>query len=188
MMNPFSQLIDVLVSLYVTVILLRFFLQYFRADFYNPLSQFCVKATDPLIKPLRKVIPGYAGIDFSSLVLAYIVILVKLVLMTLIAGQLNINFLLLILITFVGLLKSILNLFIFLIFIRIIMSWISPGGHNPVMAVIGQLSEPIIGKFKKILPPMSGFDFSPMIALIMIYFTMNMVDYYLVPIIKSLAY
>ncbi|PHS18589.1 MAG: YggT family protein [Kangiella sp.] len=188
MMNPFSQLIDVLISLYVTVILLRFFLQYFRADFYNPLSQFCVKATDPLIKPLRKVIPGFAGIDFSSLVLAYIVILVKLLLMTLIAGQLNINFLLLVLITFVGLIKSVLNLFVFLIFIRIIMSWISPGGHNPVMAVIGQLSEPIIGVFKKILPPMSGFDFSPMIALIMIYFTMNMVDYYLVPVIQSVAY
>ncbi|MFT6733110.1 MAG: YggT family protein [Polaribacter sp.] len=187
MMNPFSQLLEVLISLYVTVILLRFFLQYFRADFYNPLSQFCVNATDPLIKPLRKIIPGYAGIDFSSLVLAYVVILLKLVLMTLIAGQLNINPLLLVLITFVGLMKSILNLFVFLIFIRIIISWVSPGGHNPVMAVIGQLSEPVISSFRKILPAMSGFDFAPMIALIMIYFGMNVIDYYLVPMIQSVA-
>ena len=188
MMNPFAQLIDVLVSLYVSVILLRFFLQYFRADFYNPLSQFCVKATDPFIKPLRKLIPGFAGIDLSSLVLAYFVIIAKLVLMTLIAGQLNINPLLLILISLVELLKSVLNLFVFLIFIRIIMSWISTGGHNPIMAVIGQLSEPIIAKFRKILPPMSGFDFSPMIALILIYFTINLVNYYLVPVIHSIAY
>ncbi len=188
MMNPFSQLIDVLVSLYVTVILLRFFLQYFRADFYNPLSQFCVKATDPLIKPLRKVIPGFAGIDLSSLVLAYLVIVVKLLLMTFIAGQISINPLLLVLISFVELLKSILNLFVFLIFIRIIMSWVSPGGYNPVMAVIGQLSEPIIAQFKKILPPMNGFDFSPMIALVMIYFGINLINYYLVPAIQSVAY
>ena len=187
-MNPFAQLVDVLISLYVSVILLRFFLQYFRADFYNPLSQFCVKATDPFIKPLRKVIPGFAGIDFSSLVLAYLVIVAKLILMTLIAGQLNIYPLLLVLISFVELAKSILNLFIFLIFIRIILSWVSPGGHNPVMAVIEQLSEPIISKFRNILPPMSGFDFSPMIALIMIYFVINLVDYYLVPAIHSIAY
>ncbi|MGB0496337.1 MAG: YggT family protein [Kangiellaceae bacterium] len=188
MINPFAQLVDVLVSLYVTVILLRFFLQYFRADFYNPLSQFCVKATDPLIKPLRKIIPGYAGIDFSSLVLAYLVIVIKLLLMTFIAGQIDINFLLLVLISLVELLKSILHLFIFLIFIRIIMSWISPGGYNPVMAVIRQLSEPIIARFRKMLPPMSGFDFSPMIALIMIYFIINLINYYLVPAIQSAAY
>lgn len=187
MNNPFAQLFDLLIGLYVSIILLRFFLQYFRADFYNPLSQFCVKATDIFIKPLRKLIPGFAGIDLSSLVLAYMVIIIKFVLISFISGMFNINFLLLILGSVIELLISILNLFVYLIFIRIIMSWISPNGYNPVLMVIGQLSEPIIARFKRLLPPMSGFDFSPMIALIFIYFMINLINYYLTPIIYTLA-
>src|SRR5574344_1401037 len=67
-------------SLYLLIVLLRFILQLVRADFYNPLSQFAVKATKPLLNPLRKVIPGFGGLDLASLVLA---ILVQLFLMAL---------------------------------------------------------------------------------------------------------
>lgn len=186
-MNPFAQLIDILIGLYITVILLRFFLQYFRADFYNPLSQFVVKATDPLIKPLRKLIPGFGGIDVSSLVLAYLMILLKIILIMLLAGQLSFNIIFLLLYSVVELLQSILNLFMFLILIRIILSWISPGGYNPVMAVIGQISEPVIAKFRRLLPPMSGFDFSPMLALILIFFLQSSLNYYVMPLIQKIA-
>jgi len=103
-MNPFAQLIDILVGLYITVILLRFFLQYFRADFYNPLSQFVIKATDPLIKPMRKLIPGFGGIDVSTLILAYLMILLKIILIMLLAGQVNFNMLFLLLYSVVELL------------------------------------------------------------------------------------
>ena len=186
-MNPFAQLIDILLGLYVTVILLRFFLQYFRADFYNPLSQFCVKATAPLVNPLRKIIPGYAGIDSSSLVAAYLVILAKLFIVSLIGGVGNFGLLLFTLMGVIDLMQSILGLFMFLIIVRIILSWVSPGGYNPVLAVIGQLSEPVISKFRRLLPPMSGFDFSPMLALILIFFLQSSINYYLIPLIYQIA-
>lgn len=183
-MNPFAQLIDILVGLYITIILLRFFLQYFRADFYNPLSQFVVKATDPLIKPLRKMVPGFGGIDVSSLLLAYLMILLKFILIMLIAGQFSFNIIFLLLFSVVELLQSVLQLFMFLILIRVILSWISPGTYNPIMAVIGQISEPVIAKFRQILPPMSGFDFAPMLALILIFFLQSSLNYYIMPMLQ----
>jgi len=186
-MNPFAQLIDVLVGLYIMVVLLRFFLQYFRADFYNPLSQFVIKATDPLVKPLRKAIPGLGGIDLSTLILAYVIILAKLYFLFAISGQLSFNFIFIILFAVIELLGSILNLFMYMIFIRVILSWVAPAGHNPMLAVIAQISEPVISIFRRILPPMSGFDFAPMLSLIMIYFLQNSLNYYIKPIIYQLA-
>jgi len=186
-MNPFAQLVDVLVGLYIMVVLLRFFLQYFRADFYNPLSQFVVKATDPLVKPLRKIIPGLGGIDLSTLILAYLIVLAKLYFLFAISGQLSFNIIFIVFLAVVELMESILGLFMYMIFIRIILSWISPGGHNPTLAVIAQISEPVISIFRRILPPMSGFDFAPMLALIMIYFLQNSLNYYIKPIIYQLA-
>ncbi len=187
-MNPFAQLIDILVGLYITVILLRFFLQYFKADFYNPLSQFVVKATDPLVKPLRKIVPGFGGIDVSSLLLAYLVILLKFILIMLISGQVSFNIVFLLLYSTIELLQSILRLFMFLILIRVILSWVSPGGYNPVMALIGQITEPVIAKFRRMLPPMSGFDFAPMLALILIFFLQSSLNYYIMPMIQRIAF
>ncbi|MBV1908356.1 MAG: YggT family protein [Kangiellaceae bacterium] len=186
-MNPFAQLLDILVGLYITIILLRFFLQYFRADFYNPLSQFVVKATDPFIKPLRKIIPGFASIDVSSLLLAYMVILIKTVLLNVLSGYLDLNIIYILLFSIVDLLQSILRLFTYLILIRIILSWISPPGHNPILAVIGQISEPVIAKFRKILPPMGGFDFSPMFALLLIFFLQSSLNYYVLPVLLQIG-
>ena len=62
-------LVQTLGSLYLLVVLLRFILQLVRADFYNPLSQFIVRVTQPLLKPLRKVVPGLGGLDLAALVL-----------------------------------------------------------------------------------------------------------------------
>ena len=187
-MNPFAQLIDILVGLYITVILIRFFLQYFIADFYNPLSQFVVKATDPLVKPIRKMVPGFAGLDVSSLLLAYLMVLFKFILIMLLAGQVSFNIVFLLLYSVIELLQSILRLFMFLILIRVILSWVSPGGFNPVMAVIGQISEPVIAKFRRMLPPMGGFDFAPMLALILIFFLQSSLNYYIMPMIRSIAF
>jgi len=186
-MNPFAQLIDILVGLYITVVLLRFFLQYFRADFYNSLSQFVVKATDPLVKPLRKVIPGFGGLDVSCLLLAYLVILTKVFLISAISGQILLNPVFLLLYTLIELAQSVLQLFMFMILIRVILSWVSPGGQSPILAVIGQISEPIIAKFRRLLPPMSGFDFAPMLALIAIYFLQSSINYYLIPLALRVA-
>ena len=87
-MNPFAELISMVVGIYVNIVLLRFFMQYFRADFHNPLSQFVVKATDPLVKPVRKIVPGFAGLDISSLVLAWLISLASELLVAILGGNL----------------------------------------------------------------------------------------------------
>ncbi|MFB0975899.1 MAG: YggT family protein, partial [Tolumonas sp.] len=76
-MNTLFFLLDTVFSIYLMVVLLRFWLQWTRADFYNPLSQFCVKLTHPILTPLRRIIPGFRGIDFASLLLAYVVAVLK---------------------------------------------------------------------------------------------------------------
>ncbi len=175
MMNPFAQLILMLVGIYITIILLRFFLQYFRADFFNPMSQFTIKATDPLIKPIRQILPSVAGLDLSTLLLAYLFSLLSIFIKL---GSFDpiLSFLIL---GIIQLLQNILSLFVFLVFARIILSWIAPPGHHPVASLVEQLTEPLIAPIRRSLPPMGGFDFSPMILLIIIYFLSNSINYWL---------
>ncbi|MGL5409079.1 MAG: YggT family protein, partial [Shewanella sp.] len=85
-MNAFTFLITTLFDLYLMVVILRIWLQLARADFYNPFSQFVVKATHPLIAPMRRVLPSIGRFDSASFVLAILVVMVKLLLISLIAG------------------------------------------------------------------------------------------------------
>ncbi len=186
-MNPFAELISMIISVYVNIILLRFFLQYFRADFYNPMSQFVVKVTDPLIKPLRKVIPGIAGLDISSLALAWFVSLLSMVLIGLLNNaSLNINLGLLLVIPLFKVISGCFWLFIFLIFVRAISSWFVSGGYNPILAVIGQLTEPLLSRCRRLLPASGGFDLSPMIALFGLMFSHRLIEYYVYPLIINM--
>ncbi|MCW8880079.1 MAG: YggT family protein [Kangiellaceae bacterium] len=180
-MNPFVALFSALFSLYASIILLRFFLQYFRADYYNPLSQLIVKATDPLVKPLRKIIPGFGGLDIASLVLVWLVLLVKQILIIAIVGSLSqVSPVALLLYSLIDVALSAVGLFIFLIIVRAISSWfMPPGSYNPILAVFGQLTEPLLGRIRRLLPAMQGFDLSPLIALLLLFFIYNSINYYL---------
>jgi len=187
-MNPFAELISIIIGIYVNIVLLRFFLQYFRADFYNPLSQFVVKATDPFIKPLRKVIPGIGGLDFSSLVLAWLVSLVNVVLLSLFDGSFaNAKVALLLIIPLFRVISGAFELFMILIFVRAILSWFATAAHNPLTLVIAQLTEPLLARCRKLLPATGGFDFSPIIALLGLLFVSRLIEYYLYPLLGALA-
>jgi len=186
-LNPFSELISIIISFYVSFVLLRFFLQYFRADFYNPLSQFVVKATDPLIKPLRKIVPGFAGLDASSLILAWGIFTISEPLLLLVSGySLNMGVGLFIVPPIFKVISACFNLFIFLVIVRAISSWIATGGYNPVFTVIGQLTEPLMSKCRRVLPATGGFDLSPMIALLGLWFINQLLNVYLYPAILNI--
>jgi YggT family protein len=187
-LNPFAELISIIVNFYVSIVLLRFFLQYFRADFHNPLSQFVVKATTPLVKPMRKIIPGFAGLDISSLILAWLILLFIEPLLLIVSGykfELQIGYLLVDPIFKV--ISACFQLFMFLVIIRAISSWVATGGYNPVFALIGQLTEPLISKCRRILPAMGGFDLSPMIAILGLWFINRLLEVYLFPVILKLV-
>jgi len=162
-----SFLISTLVGLYIILVILRFLLQVIRADFYNPLSQFIVKVTNPPLMPLRRIIPGVYGLDMSSLALAYILQVLELLILSLLKG-IGIPFALLFWVAIGELLSLILYIYLFAIIIQAVMSWINPGNYNPVTALIHQITEPVLRPARNILPSFSGIDFSPLLVIIVI--------------------
>ena len=157
-------LIDTAFSLYLMVMILRLWLQLVRADFYNPFSQFVVKATNPLVLPLRRVIPSIGRLDTASLVLAYSIMLVKLLVLQLIqSGQVLLVPSLVLSVIF--LIKEILTLLFWILVIRALLSWFSQG-RSPVEHVMHQLTEPLLRPVRSILPPLGGLDLSVLVVLV----------------------
>jgi YggT family protein len=151
-------------SLYLLIILLRFVLQLVRADFYNPLSQFAVRATQPLLKPLRRIIPSLFGLDMSSLVLAILVQFLLFALIFLLAVGSVSNPLLLLAWSLVAVTSLFLKIFFYALIISVILSWVAPGSHNPGAELVNQICEPALAPFRKILPNLGGLDISPILA------------------------
>ncbi|MDL2200440.1 YggT family protein [Halopseudomonas aestusnigri] len=161
-------LLQTLGNLYLLVVLLRFLLQLVRADFYNPISQFIVRATKPLLMPLRRIIPGYGGLDFASLVLALAIQLVLMVLIIKLMGYALPNTILLVAWSAIGILALFAKIFFFALIISVILSWVAQGSYNPAVTLINQLCEPLLAPIRKILPALGGLDLSPIFAFIAI--------------------
>ena len=164
----FTLVLDTLSSLYLMIILLRFIFQVSRADFYNPISQFVVKATNPLLIPIRRIVPSIGGIDTSSIVLAIIfqTLVISLKLLVLSGGLANPLFL--VALSVVMILSVVLKIYFWSLIIMIVASWIAPGSGHPALVLINQIVEPIMQPFRKILPPMGGLDLSPILDFIVI--------------------
>lgn len=167
-------------SLYLLIVLLRFILQLVRADFYNPLSQFIVRATHPLLKPLRKVIPSVAGLDLASLVLAILVQLVLMALTLMLLGYGLENPPQLLVWSIIGVTALFLKVFFFALIISVILSWVAQGSHNPTAMLINQICEPLLSPIRRILPSMGGLDLSPIVAFLLL----NLID---MLVIRNLA-
>ena len=173
-------ILQTLGSLYLLIVLLRFVLQLVRADFYNPLSQFTVKATQPLLKPLRRIIPGFGGLDLASLLLAVLMQLVIMALTLLLAYGTAGNPLQLLVWAVIGVTSLFLKIFFFALIISVILSWAAPGSYNPGAQLVNQICEPVLAPFRKLLPNLGGLDISPIFAFIAI----NLID---MLVVKNLA-
>lgn len=169
-MTPLTQVgmlvVNTFVGLYLLVIILRFLLQLVRADFYNPISQFIVKATNPPLLPLRKIIPGFGGVDVASLVLALLVQALGISLILMMNGIMPVPQIALWAV--VGVLSLILKIYFWGLLISVIASWIAPGSYNPALILIGQILEPVTRPVRKMLPDMGGMDISPIILFLLI--------------------
>lgn len=163
--DPVVFLIRTLFGLYIAVVLIRFLLQWARADFYNPISQFIVRVTSPVLRPLRQVIPGYRGLDLASLVLAWVLMAVQL---GLIGGLLGLEGSLLGALVWAipALLELMIDIMLFAVLVRVILSWISPDPYNPAVALLGRLTDPILQPAQRLVPPIGGIDLSPMVVMI----------------------
>ncbi len=159
-------LISTAFSLYILLVVLRFLLQTVRADSHNPISQFLLVATAPPLRLLRRVIPGVAGIDWSSIVLMVSLKAVELSLASLITYGVSIALAGLIVLSIAEILKLIIYIFMFVIFVQILISWINPGMYNPVTVILYKLSDPLLRPARRLLPPVNGIDFSPVLVLV----------------------
>lgn len=157
-----------IIELYVMVLLLRIWMQWSRCDFYNPFSQFIVRITQPIIGPLRRIIPSLGPVDTASLLVAFILTTLKFPLLLLIqAGVISLDPVNL-LVGLLSLLKAAGSLIFWVIIVRSLMSWVSQG-RSPIEYVLMQLTEPMMAPIRRIIPAMGGIDFSAMGVILILY-------------------
>jgi YggT family protein len=173
--SPLLLVINTLIDLYVLLVMLRFVLQMLRADFYNPVSQFVVRATTPPLKPLRRIIPGIGGQDMASLVLCLIILLVKFLLIRALGADFisvgnsaapiaSASIGGLVLVAVADGLATFINIFLFALIVQVILSWVNPGAYNPIIGLINSISRPVMRPFQRLIPSMGGLDLSPLFA------------------------
>ena len=162
-------LLTTALNLLTLLFLLRFFMQLFRVPFNNPLAYMVVSLTDFVVKPVRRVIPSWGKLDLSTLFLALITqFLLQYSLLWLrgfpfsLAGQSA--WLGLIGMSFLGVFKTVLDVFFYAILLQVILSWVNP--HTPIASALNNLTKPILTPIQRFLPMASGIDFSPIVALI----------------------
>lgn len=163
-MKTLTFLLSTVIELYTMIVLLRVWMQWARCDFYNPFSQFVVKVTQPIVGPLRKVIPAMGPIDSASLLVAFILCVLKAITLFMVITFQPIIWFSAVLI----LLKTIGLLIFWVLMLMAIMSWISRG-RSPVEFVLMQLADPLLRPIRKLLPSMGGIDFSPMVLVLLLY-------------------
>ncbi len=160
-------IINTVTSLYLLVLLLRFLMPWLHADFRNPLAQGILRLTSPLVIPVRRIVPSFGRLDTATILVAFIIQYLTIVLLLLILGT-SADIGPIAVTAIVKLIVLSVYLFVYAIFIRIILSWISPGSYNPATAIITMLTEPVLRPFRRLLPPMGGFDISPIFAIILL--------------------
>lgn len=172
-MDPMSQILLLLVntgfSVFILLVWLRFVLQLSGADFYNPLSQFVVKATGPLLHPLRRVVPSLFGLDTAALFLIFVLKLLQLGAIATITSQAASPMLLVVTAIFTLLLGAA-DFFLWIILGMVILSWVAmaSGGLNPALMPLMQIAELVLAPCRRLLPDMGGFDLSPIIAFLLL--------------------
>lgn len=160
-------IVDAIARLYILVLLLRLLLPLAGADFRNPLAQAILKLTSPLVVPLRRILPPVGRIDTATVLAAYVIQFVTIVVVVLINGGTP-RMVPVALTAVIELVTLTINLFVFAILIRVILSWVSPGTYNPATALITTLTEPVLRPFRRAIPPMGGLDLSPLFAMILL--------------------
>lgn len=163
-MKMLTSLLSAVIEIYTMVLLLRIWMQWARCDFYNPFSQFVVKATQPVVGPLRRIIPALGPIDSASLLVAFILCLVKAIMLFMVITLQPIIWIAGVLI----LLKTTGVLIFWLLLVMAIMSWVSQG-RSPVEYALIQLTSPLLRPIRNLLPSMGGIDFSSMVLVLLLY-------------------
>lgn len=166
--NAIVFIINALVQLYLLVLLLRLLLPWIRINFNNPISQAILRLTSPLVLPVRRVLPPIGRVDTATLAVAFGIQYLAIFVIMLIIGRTP-SIIPIAITSIVNLVILTINLFIFAIIIRIILSWLgAAASHNPALAIIDAITEPVLAPFRRRIPPIGGLDISPVFAIILL--------------------
>ena len=172
MVSPLLTLVMSIFNIYLMIVVLRLWLQLAKADFYNPFSQFTVKATQPVVGPLRRFVPSIGPIDTATLLFAVLIAFAKIITYALIAQGSVPPLFSAFIFSILNLIYQVMWLIFIILVIRAILSWVSQGNH-PVEMVMGQLTEPLLRPIRRIIPAMGGLDLSVLIFLLGLQFIIN---------------
>jgi YggT family protein len=173
--NVFSDIILFAFRLYIGAVLLRFLLHWVRADFrFNPLARGLMKVTNPVLVPLRRFIPGYKGIDWAAVLLMLVLAMVAVATVLALGGRAP-SLPGMLILAVAELMTIGVKLFFFAILLMVIMSWISPGTYNPAIELIHAITEPLMRPARQLLPPLGGFDLSPILVLLLLHLTERLI-------------
>ncbi len=170
MPSPFNSaglfLIQTIFGLYLFILMLRIILQFNRAEFHNPVSQFVVKLTNPLVMPLRKFIPSYPRIDLAVVLVLLILDMFKLLAVAWIALDGVPNPLGLLIWSLGDLSRILINILFYAVIISVVLSWLMPTLQNPLSSIVHRITGPLLAMARRMIPPVSGFDLSPLVVII----------------------
>jgi len=159
-------LIQTVFDFFIFVALMRLLLQFFHANYYNPIVAFILKITNPAVKPLRKFVPGFGGIDFSIVVLVLILEFIKLFLMAWLNFSAIPNVLGVSIWALGVFLKQLINVFFYATIIQVVMSWFPQFHTSPIYELLLTITEPIMRPVRRIIPAIAGIDLSPLFVII----------------------
>ena len=168
LLDVVNYLFHIVITFYIYAVIIRLLLGLTRADFYNPFSQFILTITNPVLIPLRKLIPSIGGVDTSALLLIFVLKFIELVAANLLVGK-KLLLVSLIIPTIFGLTNQLINIFIFAIIALVIISWLAafmPGQSNPLTSVLHSITDPLMRPVRKLIPPIGIFDLSTFVVLL----------------------
>jgi YggT family protein len=166
-MNALYFIVDTLTSLYLGVLILRFILQLVRANFRNPFAEAILRLTNPLIMPLRRILPPVGKIDTATVVAIILFAVFKELLLALLFGAGVLSPLLWALIVLRKLVLAVLWLYVIMLFFYGIAGFLMQGGSSPIYEVLAYVCDPLLNRIRKIIPSIvAGLDLSFLWAII----------------------
>ena len=166
LVNAIIFLGDFVVSTYLYVLVLRLFMQKYRVSWYNPFAQLVIKITNPLIKPVRRFIPGLAGWDGSIILLLIVIQAIWVGGWLEFSGMDNISWLGVLLVAIGWVMLKVLNVYFILVIVSALMSWLPALQQHPIAELVTAIVQPGLRVVQARLPAVAGFDFSPVVILL----------------------
>ncbi len=167
-MQAIYYIVETLIGLFQVLLLLRLLMQLTRADFRNPIGRGIMQLTDPLVRPLRRVLPPVGKTDSATVVAILVVAAAKFWALQLLVGSILPPPLFMLRSVARDLLSVLLKTYLFSIILNAILSFVAPGNYSPAQSILASLCDPVLNPIRRVIPPVGGFDLSPLWACIAI--------------------